>query len=265
MPARHDDSDSPDSSPQAAEETFLGVKRSLISFLAGSVIPILVFVGTLIGLAIQYWPRDVDQGTVADRVSDCIERHNMLRSEGLEVGIMDYDGEEAGDLIQTRTFQRCTWPPNIGADPDGYQEFKADLVVGWPGTSEAEGVNLADRITAPCERIRVSYTEAAMGTQTRTKPFEASAGTIVTYPRGDPPEGDRVPFYFGPEEVVILHFGKANLDDIRCVDSNSDDTTSRLPLWALATTLLAAVLYATHRRRNRTLVRARKSSDPSLR
>ena len=127
-------------------------------------------------------------------------------------------------------FVSCTWPPAPGADSDGYRAIALSTVQG-PGESEATGRSLADRIESRCRTLKLAYSRAFMGEQTRLDPFRAHPGDIwapsetrsgfARIGKIGTPSGNqaKLPFYPGGDEVIVLNSGHyARPDRVECVD-----------------------------------------------
>jgi predicted Ser/Thr protein kinase len=126
--------------------------------------------------------------------------------------------------FQQQTYATCTWPPAIGANPDGYRAITVTQEPG-PGATTASGVDVADRIEAPCQAVQLAYSFGSQGAFTRIPAFRAAAGTLWAYqPSGRTgtfapasPIGTQLPFYPLRNEVDILHNDNTRLDTVSCV------------------------------------------------
>jgi hypothetical protein len=134
--------------------------------------------------------------------------------------MQQHDLKEAHSTIsqgESITFARCDWPPPSYAGADGYSAIKEVIVTG-PGQGEVSGTDLADRITAPCQKLKVSYTFESMGAYQYLPPFTVNADEIY-WQNGEIWQGDRSTLNFYPArgEIVILHNDKEVIDSATCV------------------------------------------------
>lgn len=159
------------------------------------------------------------KAAAAEQVRRCMTQHRLPKAKVTTVTPAPTYKEEEGALVHAQVFKSCTWPPAVGADADGYLEITNKLVVAFPFTSEAEGIGLADRITAPCKRLRLHYTYAFQGYQERDPPILVDTGQIIVKNTGEVwGPGRQLPFYFGPDEAVVLRNTKVTLDAVHCVE-----------------------------------------------
>lgn len=142
-----------------------------------------------------------DQLTLADRVAFCERTHGL---NGAHV-------KQA--QVPVTTFASCDWPPPSWADADGYTRISVTSTQG-PGTFEATGTNIADRITAPCPTLTVGYVFGSQGAYSTVPPITIHAREVVTID-GKPYAGP-LPFAPSQQERVILHNGKYGLDVAIC-------------------------------------------------
>jgi hypothetical protein len=147
----------------------------------------------------------------AEKVSNCQRHHKMSRQHQV-------DGAGTG----TVSFKTCTWPPSSITDADGYSEILVNEDEG-PGDSAASGVNLAHRITGPCQRFTLTYDYGHMGDSRHLKSFDAWPGSImvVGYNGGEEWDGDQstIPFYPSRDEVVVLTSGNYVISNAQCADT----------------------------------------------
>jgi hypothetical protein len=125
-------------------------------------------------------------------------------------------------FVEHVDFRSCSWPRTRYADPDGYFEIKVRSDNG-PGDSEASGTDEADRITAPCPQLLVTYQFGAMGDYRNLTPFRVNADTVVsvedaklwTPPNGN--VGETLPFYPDAGEFVVLRSGRYIIANAKCL------------------------------------------------
>lgn len=155
----------------------------------------------------------------AERVQACEVQHGMKtaseKSESLET--TPAANTEPGKTIDHITFRACTWPRSSAADGDGYLEIKVQSVDG-PGDNDASGIDLADRIVAPCHQLTVAYQFGHMGAYENQTPFTISADTLVTVD-GKPwiNENGALPFYPDAGEFVVLHSTHYMIQSANCL------------------------------------------------
>jgi hypothetical protein len=148
----------------------------------------------------------------AERVQACEVQHGMKTASEKTVSEETIRATYSGDqdqYVQHIIFRSCAWPRSLYGDLDGYFEIKIESVEG-PGDSEASGTNRADRISAPCPRLRVAYQFGHMGDYKSLNPFIMSADTVATAygERWTRPNGNvsgYLPFYPERGEFVVLH------------------------------------------------------------
>jgi hypothetical protein len=143
----------------------------------------------------------------ADQVRACEIQHGMS-SQHVSVKVAP----------SLSIFENCNWPPPSYADQTGYSEIRVVDTIGVPYGSEAEGDDLADRITSTCSTLRLSYTFASQGGEVHLQPFTAHPGDLMT-PYGQQWTGNpsTLTFYPARDEVVVLHNDKDELDEATCM------------------------------------------------
>jgi hypothetical protein len=170
----------------------------------------LIGAAATLGAALIAKPSDsrsrTDEVEAAERVQACQAQHGMRRSF-----------EARQHSPEVTYFMSCSWPKERYADADGYLEIRVEVADG-PGDSNASGENYADRITAPCPKIQVSYSFGSQGHSEHGSPFSVNADAIVdvegeawTKSRAD------LPFYPERGEIVVLHNGRHGLDAVSCL------------------------------------------------
>ncbi len=154
----------------------------------------------------------------AERVQACEGQHGMkIASEKTELSeTIPAAGFGSPKYVEHVSFRSCTWPRSGYADADGYLEVKVQSVEG-PGESEASGVNIADRITAPCKQLTIAYQFGTQGNYENQTPFTITADTIVTAD-GKPwtNESGALPFYPDAGEFVVLHNDHYMIQSAKC-------------------------------------------------
>jgi hypothetical protein len=140
------------------------------------------------------------------QVRGCIAQHGLAK---------------ATDVVTRKgatVFAACVWPAPSWADQDGYSEIVVRDAAG-PGTSEASGIDLADRIGAPCSELEVAYSFGKQGAFQRLPPFSLLRGQIATAVDGQQWRGEQraLPFYPDRNEAVVLRSSSYRLDFVRCV------------------------------------------------
>ena len=161
----------------------------------------------------------------AERVQACEEHHGMKTAfEKVEGPQKISPSDSPDDLMPAfefhTDFRYCTWPRTQYSDGDGYLEIKVATVNG-PGESEASGTDDADRITAPCPQVVVTYQYGHMGEYHNLDPIAVSANAIVTTD-GKPwvqRESERpLPFYPATGEMVVLRSGHYGFEGVKCAN-----------------------------------------------
>jgi len=154
----------------------------------------------------------------AERVQACEGQHGMKtsteRKNWTETAPAGNGGPEAS--VEHADFRSCEWPKSRYADADGFLEIKVSSVTG-PGDFEASGVNMADRITAPCPQLTLSYQFGKQGDFQNEPSITVSADTIVTVD-GKPWTGahQSLPFYPDEGEFVVLRNDSYEIASARC-------------------------------------------------
>jgi len=155
---------------------------------------------------------------VNQKISECMQQHDLPEQHSVFRGPSSEDPARPSQLVgETVKFAQCEWPPSEDAEADGYYEIEVTAVEG-PGRSEAEGETVVDRISAPCQKLKMSYSFAQMDVRER-RTFEATVDSIVTW-EGEPWEG-KVPedlgFYPERGEFVVIRSLRSAADSIACV------------------------------------------------
>jgi hypothetical protein len=161
-----------------------------------------------------------DNVVAADQVRECMRQHDLQQAQVRK----ERDAYSAAGTIttyRTMKFAQCEWPPPNYAGDDGYSEISVTTVEG-PGASEAEGETGADRITAPCQKLKLSYSHGKMNYYKHLPPVEVSADSIYTIWNNEiePWEGKQYPLGFYPERgefVVLYPITIYSLDEAVCV------------------------------------------------
>jgi hypothetical protein len=155
----------------------------------------------------------------ADRqISRCMQLHGLPEQRSV---FREPSSEGPAGPVQlpgeTVKFAQCEWPPPAHAEADGYYEIEVTAVEG-PGRSEAEGETVVDRISAPCQKLSLSYSFAHMEVRER-RTFEVRADSIVTW-EGEPWQ-EKAPgdLKFSPErgEFVVVRGLRSTADSATCV------------------------------------------------
>jgi hypothetical protein len=153
-------------------------------------------------------PSVVSQAEVATKVQSCEAQHKMTGAT-----------QTVGGGTDTQEFQTCEWPPSKLADADGFLEIRVNSDQG-PGTDEASGMDVADRIYGPCQKFAVTYDYGHMGDLRHLQPFTVERGAIAitTYDGGEAWTGDRstLPFYPDRDEAIVLTSGHYGLVNVAC-------------------------------------------------
>ena len=155
---------------------------------------------------------------VNQKISKCMQQHDLPEQHSVSGGPSSEGPLRPSQLVgETVKFAQCEWPPPEDAKADGYYEIEVTAVEG-PGRSEAEGETVVDRISAPCQKLKMSYSFAHMDVRER-RTFEVTADSIVTW-EGEPWEG-KVPgdlgFYPDRGEFVVVRSLRSAADSIACV------------------------------------------------
>jgi hypothetical protein len=187
------------------------LRKRLVPFIIGCIPLTLVLMGASYYSFTSSSASSTSSPTTTNAVVQAMEVRACMQQHGLK---------EAHTTIsqgETVTFASCDWPPPSYAGADGYSEIKVVTVAG-PGQDEASGTNLADRITAPCQELKVSYTLGSQGLYQHLPPFTVNADEIYWRNR-EIWQGDRSTLSFSPArgEIVILHNDKEILDSATCV------------------------------------------------
>jgi len=62
----------------------------------------------------------------------------------------------AAGVPTRRSFERCEWPPPVSTSADGYTLIE-DRITAYAGKGAAEPFNALHTLTAPCDRLAVSF------------------------------------------------------------------------------------------------------------
>jgi hypothetical protein len=112
----------------------------------------------------------------------------------------------------------CAWPPPSGADQDGFTAIDLTTVPG-PGQDEASDATAIDRITSPCTRIQLIYTNGSQGKSNFVK-FTVPVPTITSMDTEPGPwtgSADQLSFDPGPNEVDYVRSDVQTLSSASCV------------------------------------------------
>lgn len=112
----------------------------------------------------------------------------------------------------------CAWPPPPGADQDGFTAIDVTTVPG-PGQDEASDATEIDRITSPCTRIQLIYTNGSQGKSSFVK-FTVPVPTITSMDSEPAPwsgSADQLSFDPGPNEVDYIRSNVQSLSGATCV------------------------------------------------
>jgi hypothetical protein len=155
-------------------------------------------------------------------VQACEVHHRMKtaseKTESDETIAARFSGDQE-QYVEHIVVRSCAWPRSRYADLDGYIEIKINSVDGH-GDSEASGTNRADRISAPCPRLKVAYQFGHMGDYENLTPFIMTADTVATAygERWTRQNGsDSLPFYPERGEFVVLHNGNDLISIAACM------------------------------------------------
>jgi hypothetical protein len=100
------------------------------------------------------------------RVRACVSTHALPRATTKTT------------VAENRTlFRACTWPPAPGADGDGFSEIAVARGPG-PGSSEAEGLTVADTFSSGCATLEVKYLFDDQGHFEGQRPFRLAKGEL---------------------------------------------------------------------------------------
>jgi hypothetical protein len=113
-------------------------------------------------------------------------------------------------------FAYCDWPSPSYRAQDSYTEIRIVTVDG-PGEFEASDASLADRVTAPCQQLELSYTFGLQGAVEYLSPFTVSPGTVTSQDAPGEPWDGELPFSPERGEVVYVHNAHQSLDHARCI------------------------------------------------
>lgn len=143
----------------------------------------------------------------AAEVRACMADHHLQRA-AQQVSVSDNEF----------AFASCEWPVHTWADQDGYSEIRVRSFDG-PGEGEASGANRADYISAPCQRVELTYDFGSQGAHQFLDPFIAAIGTVTwSNTPGKPWQGTGLNPYPKRDEVVYLRNDKQVLYQARCVE-----------------------------------------------
>lgn len=112
----------------------------------------------------------------------------------------------------------CAWPPPPGAQQDGFTTIDLTTVPG-PGQDEASDATAIDRITSPCTRIQLIYTNGSQGKSNFTK-FVVTVPTLTSMDTEPNPWKGQVyqlSFDPGPNEVDYVRNDDQTLSGASCV------------------------------------------------
>jgi hypothetical protein len=114
--------------------------------------------------------------------------------------------------------ESCAWPPPPGAQQDGFTAINVQTVLG-PGLDEASDATAIDRITSPCSRIQLTYTNGSQGKSNFIK-FVETVPTVTsmdTEPKPWTGSADNLTFDPGPNEVDYIRNDDQTLSAAACV------------------------------------------------
>jgi hypothetical protein len=156
----------------------------------------------------------------AERVQACEERHGMKqaveKAESNETIPASTGADE--EIVLHIDFRSCSWPAASFADGDGFLQIRVRDVRG-PGEYEATGITEADRFTAPCSHLLVSYGFGHMGEFSSEKPFRIDADTVIVRETQETWKNDgHLPFYPDRGEFVVLHNSHYSLQSAACTE-----------------------------------------------
>ena len=140
---------------------------------------------------------------------DCIARHHLPGARA----VISPSGSET-------IFVNCDSPAPDYADRSGYSAINVVTTLGAPD-EPSSGLDRADLITSPCEKLRLVYQYTGKGGVISIAPFIVSQGQIVTVIQtyGGPWSGDpsTLPFRVSSNEVVVLHNTRNAIVSAACV------------------------------------------------
>jgi len=149
-----------------------------------------------------------------DKSDGAVER--CMVAHGLERAHEKNEGGTAGTVL----FRQCSWPAASGAEADGYGEVAVTSYDG-PGTSEAEGMTVADVVRSTCRDVELIYLFDNQGTFVQEEPIRLSKGEIrrveggsLWFPQSSS-EASR--FKPGRDESMVMSNGRYRVDSARCV------------------------------------------------
>jgi hypothetical protein len=156
----------------------------------------------------------------SEQVRACEQQHGMkLAFEKLQSTekIGNRDGYDPQD-IERIDFRSCTWPKSTHSDEDGYSEIRLRTFKG-PGQYEATGATVADRITAPCSQLTVTYGFGSQGAFENEPAFDIHANTIAMSEDHTIWKNDgTLSFYPEAGEFVVLHNSHYGIQSAKCKD-----------------------------------------------
>jgi hypothetical protein len=184
------------------------------------IVPVVVGVLGLIGIGagafLSRGDSSDDKVSSAAQVRACMAQHKMDEAE--TVTTLPPTTNEYGTVEYVTSYRKCVWPPPSWASPDGYSEIRVTDTDG-PGENEASRTNVADIIKSRCSELYVRYSLVAQGSQEAEQPFTSKPNRVVSY-TGEayrsPGPGTGLPFYYKPDELVVLRTMKHRLDEVRC-------------------------------------------------
>lgn len=189
-------------------------KEPLPRWVIGAVIiPLLAVV---LGFFLNSRDGSDDKVSSATQVRDCMTQHKMGEAE--TVTTLPPRTNDEGYTEYVTSYKKCVWPPPSWAGPDGYSAITVTETEG-PGGAEASGTNVADIVKSRCSELYVRYSLAGQNVQEPAQPFVSKPNRVILYTGEEyksPDIGTGLPFYYKPDELVVLRNMKHRLDEVRC-------------------------------------------------
>jgi hypothetical protein len=198
-----------DSSPtERADQPVGGRKLQWIALVLGIAASIATVIGFLVSQSGSSGSQQNGFQSAAAQVRTCMTDHHLSQAQPT------IPFPAPNQLV----IASCAWPPPPGAQQDGFTAIDLTTVPG-PGQDEASDATAIDRITSPCTRIQLIYTNGSQGKSNFVK-FVVTVPTVTSMDTEPGPwtgSADQLSFDPGPNEVDYIRNDDQTLSGASCV------------------------------------------------